>query len=286
MSFTENLRSILEVPSFFLQEDRMIEKIESILAEIPGVRFWKDMYGTIYVIKGESDFYPLVCAHTDTVHHLEEYIVHEFDSTEGRAFKALRPNGEPSGIGGDNKTGIFVCLELLKTQEVLKAAFFIGEEYGCVGSTLAHPTFFENVGYALEFDAPDFYWITRICNGIQLFDPAGEFWKIASPIMATHTDGLLDPCNGNHPYTDMYPLKGYYDFSCLNYSSGYMKMHSRQEYVVIGYVQRALDTAKKLLSALGNTKYRFISTLLDREIMIQHRSGDTRAIKYPEQQVA
>jgi hypothetical protein len=36
--------------------------------------------------------------------------------------------GKPTGIGGDDKCGVYACLELLKELPNLKAAFFVSEE--------------------------------------------------------------------------------------------------------------------------------------------------------------
>lgn len=268
-SFLHNLKNLLEVPSYFRQEHKMIEYIETLLSEIPDISYHHDQYGNIYVTKGSADFYPLVCAHTDTVHRIENYTIEEFKTYEGlpalRGVKEIilpgknKPRKVGSGCGGDNKTGVMICIELLKSQEILKAAFFFGEETGCNGSKLADPTFFTNVGYCLEFDAPEDFWVSHICYGQKLFDDNGEFWKTAKPIMDIFTNLKPDPYNNTHPYTDVYALKALYDFSCLNFSSGYYHMHTSDEYVVIADVIKALDTAKELLQALGNTKYQYLN---------------------------
>ena len=62
---------------------------------------------------------------------------------------------------------------------------------------------------------------------------------------------------GNHPYTDVSALKVLYNFSCLNYSVGYYNMHSIREYVSIMDVDLCLNTAVKLVSALGEHLYEF-----------------------------
>lgn len=279
------LKHILEVPSFFLFEHKMIERIESVLATIPGVKYWHDVYGNIYAIKGESEVYPLVCAHTDTVHNIEDYVIYDFDSPQGPALRAFNTKGNPSGIGGDNKTGIFICLELLKSQDVLKAAFYIGEEFGCVGSSLSQDDFYQNVGYAMAFDAPDYFWVTYVCNGIKLFENFNNFWLTAKPILEKQTEKKKDPWGHRHPYTDIHILKGYYDFSCLNYSSGYMRMHTPDEYVVIEYVFKSLETAKELLLNLGNKKYPYKSQHISRtrnmEFYLANGKG-SRVVKFPE----
>jgi putative aminopeptidase FrvX len=284
----ERLKSLLAVPSFFLREHQMIEKIEETLSKIEGVKYWHDAYGNVYVIKGEAEFYPLVMAHTDTVHHLEEYDVVENKLTDMErglrtVLTGINKAGRPSGIGGDNKTGIFTCLELLAERDVLKAAFFIGEEFGFHGSALSDPEFFTNVGYAFEFDAPENYWISHTCNGVRLFDPAGQFWQKCYTIMMDFSQKKTDPMRGNHPYTDIFIIKGYYDFSCLNFSSGYYRMHTSSEYVVVEDVEKAINTANQLIDALGTEKYTYVSDVIDRNNQVARRQHHIEQfIKFPE----
>lgn len=266
----------------------MIERIEEILAEIPGVFVERDRYGNIFATKGRAEYYPLVCCHTDTVHEIEDYTLVDFKYGGLNAIKAINTKGEPSGVGGDNKTGIFICLELLRSQDILKAAFFVGEENGCYGSTFADPERFQHIAYCLEFDAPDYYWVTERCNGAPMFDPKSDFWEIAKPIVEEQTKGQRDPFRNSHPYTDVFPLKAFYDFPCLNYSSGYLHMHTPNEVVVLNYVFTALKTAQKLLTELGTTKHTYIiKTPYSRDTMIfvlknRAKQYNYNLIKFPE----
>jgi acetylornithine deacetylase/succinyl-diaminopimelate desuccinylase-like protein len=79
------------------------------------------------------------------------------------SYKAYNDEGNPTGIGGDDKCGVFACLSLLKELPNLKAAFFVAEETGCNGSLKANKNFFKNVGYGIQFDAPENWMITEEC---------------------------------------------------------------------------------------------------------------------------
>jgi hypothetical protein len=57
------------------------------------------------------------------------------------SYKAYDNDGAPTGIGGDDKCGVFACLTLLKELPYVKAAFFVSEETGCHGSLKADPRF-------------------------------------------------------------------------------------------------------------------------------------------------
>jgi acetylornithine deacetylase/succinyl-diaminopimelate desuccinylase-like protein len=55
-----------------------------------------------------------------------------------------------------------------------------------------------------------------------------------------------------HPYTDVYALRGKFDFSCINFSIGYYDYHTKNEYVVIEDVFNGIEIGKKMIENLGN----------------------------------
>jgi hypothetical protein len=61
----------------------------------------------------------------------------------------------------------------------------------------------------------------------------------------------------SHPYTDVSQIKRKGDFSCINFSCGYYNMHTKEEFVVIDDVERALTFAKQVVSVLGLNKYQY-----------------------------
>ena len=117
--------------------------------------------GNLYVTKGISEYYPLVLAHTDSVHDIKEMVVKEeyLPNSQGDkklALKAYTQDGDlPTGIGGDDKAGVFICLQLLERFNVIKGFFPVAEETGCHGSRGAKEEFFKNVGYAIQFDSTE-----------------------------------------------------------------------------------------------------------------------------------
>jgi putative aminopeptidase FrvX len=266
----EKLKDILGTPTYCGQEQYLIAKITKYLIEA-NLDYVIDEYGNIYVTKGVADYYPCVVAHTDSVHKIVEMDIIEHEDEEDFLYAVEKGTKRKTGCGGDNKAGVYVCLELLEKVEVLKAAFFVSEEYGCFGSILSDETFFENVGYVLQFDAPENDWVTHYCNGVKLFDEEGDFYKTIQPILE---DYMGDYSLGKHPYTDVSILKAFHDFSCINYSVGYYNMHSKSEYVSIGYAQQARNIALEIISSLGNIKYPFI----DKNVKMDKKKLRERAL--------
>jgi putative aminopeptidase FrvX len=232
------------------KEDLMREYIIDTLNK-SGIANYTDKYGNVYATKGNTDYYPCVVAHIDTVHRLEEFNVRE----DNYILTAWNNDNKQTGIGGDDKAGVFVCLELLEHFDTIKAAFFVSEEVGCLGSYLSDPEFFQNVGYAIQFDAPFNNWVSHYSDGVKLFSVDSEFFEKIHPVFENNLPGYGIKTLGNHPYTDVSALKSLYDFSCVNYSVGYYNMHSIYEYVSIFDVELCLDTAKKLIESLGDKLY-------------------------------
>ena len=158
-------------------------------------------------------------------------------------------------------------MELLKELPNLKVAFFVSEETGCHGSRVADPEFFENVGYAIQFDAPSSNWITEICSGVKLFD---EDFK-------TEIKGVLNESGYNKfsidPFTDVNQLAKKYDFNCLNLGCGYYRQHSDFEYVIISEVEDSLKAGVELINKLGLTKYVHKKTVVKPIVNEVHRYG-------------
>jgi putative aminopeptidase FrvX len=246
----DRLVEVLSIPTFYGKENLMREYLIKILNE-KNIDNYVDEYGNVYATKGLAEYFPCVVAHIDTVHEITDFEVIE----ENYSLSAIKPNGEPTGIGGDNKAGVFVCLELLDHFDNIKAAFFVSEEVGCLGSTLSDAEFFNNVGYALQFDAPGNNWVTYYCDGVKLFNKDSDFFNKVRPILEDSLKDFTVDNLGYHPYTDVSALRKLYNFSCLNYSVGYYNMHSVYEYVLINDVDNCLKTAQKLISSLGEQLY-------------------------------
>ena len=115
--------------------------IEAVL-DLYDIPFEYDDYGNLYAIKGESESYPCVAAHTDTVNAIEkDYKLLQDDDV----LFAVDSNYNRLGVGGDDKVGVYIALEMLRKLDYCKAAFFVEEEIGCVGSKKADMSFFKDV---------------------------------------------------------------------------------------------------------------------------------------------
>jgi putative aminopeptidase FrvX len=259
----ELLKSVLSVPSKTYQEEQMVDFITNWLTE-NNIPFFVDGMSNIYATKQTDEnieYFPCVVAHTDTVHNIDTINVREglLPNAQNQmkpSLKAYNDDGDPTGIGGDDKCGIYACLELLKELPNLKASFFVSEETGCHGSRRADKNFFKNVGYAIQFDAPGNWMVSEFCMGVQLFDRTTEFFTSCDEVLTEGFDKRQK--YQSHPYTDVYALKQLFDFSCINFAIGYYNYHTPNEYVIIEDVYSGIETGKKMIEKLGYVKHSFI----------------------------
>lgn len=256
----ERFKSLLSVPSKSREESQMVNYICDYLEDLSlggmNISYYLDHMDNIYVTKGVSESYPCFVAHTDTVHGIDSINVMEGvskkPSTFGKTFNdeeydvlyALNDEGNPTGIGGDDKAGIFICLELLSILDECKVALFVSEEIGCIGSSEADEEFFKDVTFACQYDAPGDHLITEICSGVRLYEKNGEFINTMKPLIEESFGNPM--VEQSHPYTDVMMLKRKLPISCINISCGYYNMHSSKEFIVLYDVERAIEAGIKI----------------------------------------
>ncbi len=258
----ELLKQVLSVPTKTYKEGLMVEFLEKWLSD-NNFEYYLDGMNNIYVTKqtdSDIEYFPCVVAHTDTVHNIDTINIMEMTLPNEQgdlkpALKAFNDSGKPTGIGGDDKCGVYACLELLKELPNLKVAFFVSEETGCHGSRNADPKFFENVGYSIQFDAPGNLMVSEYCMGTKLFDRESVFFDKCDKVLTEGFEGRNE--YQSHPYTDVYALKKKFDFSCINFAIGYYDYHTRNEYVVVEDVYNGIKTGKEMIESLGCNLYKY-----------------------------
>jgi hypothetical protein len=181
----------------------------------------------------------------DTVHEIVEDLTPV--QLEGRIFGINKVTMQQSGIGGDDKVGVFIALECLKRFENIKVAFFHDEEVGCIGSYEADLSFFDDCRFVLQCDRRGNSDFVTNASGTQL--SSKKFRKAISKIMPYYGYAFA-----NGMMTDVMALKqSGLHVSCANISCGYYNPHSPDEYVVIDDVFNTYYFVCHIIEALQTT---------------------------------
>lgn len=257
-----NLRNVLKIPSFSGYEDLVSNYIENFCIDNK-IIYKKDKKGNIYITKGElkeNEYFPCVLAHMDTVHKDQIDLIQkdinldiEECNVDGQTLLYARNpiNGSPTGIGGDDKCGVYICLKLLEKIDKIKCAFFVEEEIGMLGSRECDIEFFQDVGYALQFDAPTNNWFSFSCSGHRLWTE--EYFDVIQNILNEYKIENIS----QDPFTDVVQLRKKFDFCCSVLPTGYYNQHTPKEYVVEQETENCVNLALDFVDKLGNKKYYF-----------------------------
>lgn len=197
--------------------------------------------GNIYVTKGNAPNYPCIVSHTDSVHKIipdEDYTILYDDSCAMGFNKRIN---SPSGCGGDDKVGIYICLELLRDIDNIKVAFFRDEEVGCDGSYDADMDFFKDVRFVLQCDRKGNNDFVSEIYGAQL--QSKRFKKEVAKIIGAYgykfASGML---------TDVYALNQLgVGVSVANMSCGYYNPHCDDEVVNFDDVENCLCMCRHIM---------------------------------------
>jgi len=224
-------------------------------ADRNGYRWECDEIGNIYVTKGsvgDDEYFPCIASHMDTVHDIEQnFKINSYkDKKDGHTILNARSLKRPTGIGGDDKNGVYSCLYMLERFDKIKAAFFTQEESGCIGSSDAKDAeFFKDVGYIIQLDRWGRSDFINTYVGVKTVSE--EYDKIATPIMKKYgyksTSGL---------FTDSINLwDNDIGVSCVNVSCGYYEHHTNYEYIDLNQFYHSLLFTEELISQLGTKIY-------------------------------
>lgn len=148
----EILKQLYKMSSKSGVEDRIKSFVLGCVSDVD-LKVDTDDIGNLFITKGIADTYPCVAAHLDEIHDpCEREIVIEDDKifTVNRLWNRV-------GCGADDKNGLWVIINLLHSEPILKVALFVQEEHtgdipGCRGARACDLSFFSDVKFVLECD--------------------------------------------------------------------------------------------------------------------------------------
>ena len=200
-----------------------------------------DDIGNMFITKGIAESYPCVAAHLDEIHspcHRETLVDGDVIYTVDRLWNRV-------GCGADDKNGLWVIINLLHTEPVLKVAMFVQEERdgdlaGCRGARACDLSFFKDVRYVLECDRKGCSDVVQIGKGETILcEP--DF--IPMEILQKYGYEMV---HGGK--TDVVELKMRgLEVPVCNISCGYYNAHKNSEYTKFSELQNSLEFVKDII---------------------------------------
>lgn len=221
------LKNTLRIQTKSGKNAKMLRYIKKQLDGMNGVNYYQDSLGSIYASKGSSDLYTCMVAHTDTVHSLVPESNFQVYTDKNVLFSIDTRSYKRCGIGGDDKVGVYIALKMMESKNNCKAAFFVDEEIGCVGSAGADVKFFKDVNLCLQADRKNVREITSSINGIQMYGT--EFAGSIEPIILSNNFKEVD--GGTTDVGELGRLLP--NIPMFNVACGYYRPHTDNEYVNI-----------------------------------------------------
>lgn len=228
----QTLYELYKVHSPSTKEKKMREFIKDyVRRNIEGAVVDQDRKGNVYVTRGESETYPCVVAHMDQVQdiHSKDFRVWIY---EGKLMGFSGSRMKMEGLGADDKNGIWVALKCLEKYDVMKCAFFVGEEIGCEGSSVAKMSFFDDCRWVIQCDRRNGCDLITDASGTELCSK--EFVEAIQPERFGYKEemGMM---------TDVMTLKeNGLNVSCVNLSCGYYRPHTDEEFTVVSELENCL----------------------------------------------
>ena len=251
------LKEILSIPTYY-QHENLVREFLIEYAKKHKYDYQIDSYGNLYLTKGvldDNEYYPCVVSHIDSVFvdHIdliENNLKKKIQNKKG-ILTAINPiNKKQTGLAADDLCGVFICLKMLENFPKLKAAFFVEEEYGRKGSKNLDETFFKNVGYAVDFDAPSNNWFSISMLGEKIFNE--KFGDIVYPILEKHN---ITNLSEEIYFSDILSILKKIGICCANLPTGYYNWHTNNEYIVISDVDKCILFGIEFIYSLMNKQY-------------------------------
>lgn len=185
----------------------------------------------------QGTFPVLLVAHMDTVH---TDLPTKIKVDENKI-------SSPNGIGGDDRCGIYMILNILPYYDC-SILFCEDEEIGCIGSSK--------------------FAKTKLCESL-----VGKFNYIIELDRKGKNDAVFYDCDNQEfikeiikedwkydegSYTDICELAPVLDASAVNFSCGYYNAHTKKEYVMFDEMLDSINMVKCTLNRMPEKRYEWI----------------------------
>ena len=239
----ELLKQLYKISSKSGMEDSIKSFVLSCVSDVD-LKVETDDIGNLFITKGVAATFPCVAAHLDEIHSpCDRDVVIEGDKifTVDRLWNRV-------GCGADDKNGLWVIINLLHSEPVLKVALFVQEERigniaGCRGARACDLSFFSDVKFVLECDRKGHSDVVHIGKGETLLC---EQDFIPQDLLNEYGYEMV---KGGK--TDVVELKMRgLEIPVCNIGCGYYDAHKNSEYTMFSELQNSLSFVRDVLQSI------------------------------------
>lgn len=192
----------------------------------------------------KGEFPVLLVAHLDVVHKQVPTVLYKEITNHKNSFKLY----SPTGIGGDDRCGVWIILNILhyfdlSGKPLPSVLFTMGEEVGGLGAQ----TFCEEVKelkdikYILEYDRKGY-------TDVVSYDDGND--ELTKLICKYGAELGIDYKEANGTFSDISYICPHFGISGVNLSSGYYNAHTEREYIEYGEVKKITQVGYELMLKL------------------------------------
>lgn len=204
-------------------------------------------------IYAKGDIPILLTAHMDTVHDELPTIIVE-KKVEDKTGKVWTGVTSPFGIGGDDRCGVYMILEVIRTTKLRPTIVFCeDEEIGGVGSR-------KFVQTELANEMKDLYYMIELDRAN---DKDAVFYDCDNPEFTSYITENTGYEKTWGSFSDISVLAPFAGIAAVNLSCGYYNAHTNDEFVILEQMDATLQTVIYLLTcanenAVGAKRYEYI----------------------------
>lgn len=239
----ELLKLLYKISSKSGMEDEIKSFVLDCVNDV-NIKVETDEIGNLLITKGLAETYPCVAAHLDEIHSpCEREVV-----IEGDKIFAVDRLWNKVGCGADDKNGLWVIINLLHSEPVLKVALFVQEERtgdiaGCRGARACDLSFFNNVKFVLECDRKGCSDVVHIGKGETLlceqdFIPQNLLCKYGYEMVRGGKTDVVE-----------LKMRGL-GIPVCNIGCGYYDAHKNSEYTMFSELQNSLSFVRDVLQSI------------------------------------
>lgn len=228
----EFLLELFKIPAMSGKEDGVREYIKNFL-ENHNIEFEEDGAGNVYKFEKNK---PLLMAHMDTVQDYTDTVLANFIAIRGEVLSGY------GVIGGDDKCGIYIILEMLRNGYDVNFAFTVQEEVGGIGSSFLeqnNENDLKNCLYGIILDR-------RGSDDIICQQNSYGTKKFEEKLEEVGKNFGYSPARGTFSDADQVD-----EYLCsANLSVGYYNPHSKKEFVYIPDLKNALEYTSSIVEQI------------------------------------